>query len=231
MKKELLIFGAYGALGRGAAEVLIDKNYDHIYLCDRNPDNKISNPKITKIQTNDLTNEENVKEIFKDINADKGKSFFMFSTVGGFAGGKTIWETELSDFNRIMDMNLKTNFLLAKYFSKIVKDSHSGSIVFTSAYTGINAEPKKGIYGISKSALIHLVKTLAIEGKEINLTVNAIAPYIIDTSANREWMKDADHTGWIKPAEIGNLVNDLFNNYHFITGNVIRLTHRFKING
>jgi NAD(P)-dependent dehydrogenase (short-subunit alcohol dehydrogenase family) len=77
--------------------------------------------------------------------------------------------------------------------------------------------------------MIHLVKSLAKEGKEIKLSVNAIAPYIIDTPANRGWMKDSNFENWMKPEEIGELIHSVFNNYNFVTGNIIKLRDRFSL--
>ena len=121
-----------------------------------------------------------------------------------------------------------SGFFIAKYFSLLVSNSHSGSICFTSAFTGLNPEAGKGAYGVSKAALIHLIKTLSEEGKEIHLSANAIAPFIIDTLANREWMKDADYDSWMKPEEIGELIHSIFNNYNFVSGNVFELKNRFN---
>ena len=73
-----------------------------------------------------------------------------------------------------------------------------------------------------------MVKSLSLEGKAINLSVNAIAPYVIDTKANREWMRDFDFDSAMKPGEIGELINSIFNNYHFLTGNILELTNRFN---
>ena len=84
------------------------------------------------------------------------------------------------------------------------------------------------MYGTSKAALIHLIKSLAEEGKEINLSANAIAPFIIDTPANREWMKDADFSEWIKPSEIGDFVESIFQNYNLLSGNIYQLKYRFN---
>ncbi len=195
MKKELLIFGANGALGRGVTTTMLKKNYDKIYLFDFNIENEkvIPEKPVIKINTRDLSVEKNVADVFAKINPSKDTLFFLYSTVGGFAGGKTIRETDEAEWNKMMDMNLKSNFFIAKYFSRLVEQSAGGSICFTAAATGINPEAGKGSYGTSKSGLIHLVKTLALEGISIRLSANAIAPYIIDTPANREWMKDADY--------------------------------------
>lgn len=230
MRKELLIFGAGGYLGRGITETLLAKDYDKIYLFDFGISKaSINDERVALIDTEDLTVEANVIKAFTSVSSGKDRMFFLYSTIGGFSGGKKVWETDLDDWNKMFNMNLNINFLLAKQFAKIVKESFAGSICFTAAVTGLTAESGKSAYGISKSALIHLVKTLALEGKEINLTVNALAPYIIDTPANREWMKNGSHDSWLKANEIGELIDGLFSNFNFVTGNVIKLTNRFSI--
>ena len=225
MKNTLLIFGSSGALGNGITDYFLKKKYDQIYLFDfKHKDFFQDN--VNKITVKDLSEEKNVKDAFSRIIPSKDSVFYLFSTVGGFAGGKKIWETEVGDFNRMINMNLKTNFLIAKYFSLLVKDSHSGSICLTAAFTGLVPEKEKGVYGTSKAALIHLVKTLSEEGKQINLSANAIAPFIIDTPANREWMRDSDYSEWIKPVEIAELVDSIFQNYNTDSGNIFQLKYR-----
>jgi NAD(P)-dependent dehydrogenase (short-subunit alcohol dehydrogenase family) len=227
LKKELLIFGSSGALGNGVTEVFLKKQYDKIYLFDfKHRERSGRNLKLITIK--DLSEEENVKKAFLEIVPSKNTAYYLFSTVGGFTGGKNIWETEIGYFDRMINMNLKTSFLLSKYFASLVKESHSGSICLTAAYTGLEAEPGKAVYGISKAGVIHLVKTLAEEGKKINLSANAIAPFIIDTPANREWMKDGNYESWIKPDEIGEFVESVFQNYNILSGNIYQLKYRFK---
>jgi NAD(P)-dependent dehydrogenase (short-subunit alcohol dehydrogenase family) len=229
MKKVLLIFGANGALGKGITAALINKNYDKIYLLDFKFDEEIEDGSgsLEKIIIRDLSIEENVSGVFEKIHPSKDTLFFLYSTVGGFAGGKTIRETDEAEWNKMMDINLKSNFFIAKYFSRLVEKSAGGSICFTAAETGVNPEAGKAAYGTSKSALIHLVRTLALEGQAIKLSANAIAPYILDTPANRNWMQDADYKKWIKTEEIGELAHSIFQNFHFISGNILRLSSRF----
>ena len=231
MRKNLLIFGADGALGKGVAAALSKKDYDKIYLFDSHYEQKtVSKDRITKIKVEDLSIEENVIKAFELIPPHKNELFFLYSTVGGFTGGKSLWEMEVGEWDKMININLKSGFLIAKYFAGIIKSSAGGSICFTAAFTGLNPEANKSAYGVSKSGLIHLAKTLAIEGSKINLSVNAIAPYIIDTPANREWMKDSDFSQWIKPEEIGELAHSLFINFNFISGNTVLLNKRFDIN-
>lgn len=227
MKKELLIFGANGALGKGITRILTQKDFDKIYLFSSNIKEEVIDKNVFCIEINDLSKEENVIVAFSNLKPDKDTNYFLFSTVGGFWGGQTVWETKLEDWERMFKMNLTTNFLLAKHFSWLVKASAGGSICFTAAFTAENPEALKSSYGASKSALVHLIETLAQEGRKINLSVNGISPYIIDTPANRSWMPDADFKKWIKPEEIGEVAYSLFSNFNYVSGNNITLKDRF----
>jgi len=234
MKKELLIFGSNGALGKGVSEYLIGKDYDKVYLfASKHTDDK-PDPTTIKIITDDISIEANVEAAFKYLAPSKETAFFLFSAIGGYAGGKKIWETPIEDFDKMININLKTSYLIAKHFSKLVKDSHSGSLFFTAAYTGLFPESGKAVYGASKAALIYLVKTLAEEGTEIKMSVNAIAPFIIDTPANRRWMsapnssgRNEDYSSWLKPFEVGEIVESVFKKYNIITGNIFSLKEKF----
>jgi len=151
MRKELLIFGSSGALGSGVTDVFLKRSYDKIYLFDFKHKG-ITNTNAKQIIVKDLSIEENVKKAFEEVTPSNETIFFLFSTIGGFAGGKKVWETESECFDRMINMNLKTSFLISKYFSLLVSKSHSGSICFTSAYTGLVAEPEKGVLWFFKSS-------------------------------------------------------------------------------
>ena len=141
MQKYLLIFGSNGALGKGVTEVLAGKDYQKIILFDSKP-NIISGKNIEAVLVGNLSEEENVIKAFSNIKPSRDVEYFLFSTVGGFTGGKNLWESETSDLAKMLDSNLKTCFLIGKHFARLVKDSAGGSILFTAAYTGLI--PEKG---------------------------------------------------------------------------------------
>lgn len=228
MKKILLIFGANGELGAGVTNVLIEKDFDKIYLFDFNFDRSYNENKIHQIKIYDLSIDSNTQQAFSKINSETDSEYFLFSTIGGFWGGKKIWETSTEELMKMISMNLLTNFNIARYFSELTKNSKGGAIIFTSAYTANHPEENKFAYGMSKSSLSYLVKSLAIEGEKIKLSSMAIAPFILDTKANRNWMSDADFDKWIKPEEVGEIVYDLFRNYKISSGNIIELKIRLK---
>ncbi len=229
MDKKLIIFGANGALGKGVSKTLLSKDYDEIYLFDFKFDASFSDSKVKQFTIKDLSIEKNVIASLFEVKTNEKTKLFLYSTIGGFYGGTSVWETEEVDFDRMISMNLKTNFFIAKHFSALVKKSYAGSICLTSAFTGNHPEELKFSYGAAKSALNYLVKTLALEGDSINLSINAIAPFILDTPANRDWKKNANYSSWMKPEEIGELVHSLFNHYNFISGNIIELKNRFNV--
>jgi NAD(P)-dependent dehydrogenase (short-subunit alcohol dehydrogenase family) len=227
MDRKLLIFGANGALGKGITKTFLSKNFDEIYLFGSNFDENFSDSRIKPIIAKDLTIEKNVIVALNNVRVNEKTNLFLVSTIGGYYGGITVWESEETDFDRMFNLNLKSNYFLCKNFVDLVKRSSGGSICLVSAYTANHPEKLKFIYGASKSALNYMVKVLAEEGESINVSVNAIAPFIIDTSANREWNKSGNTEKWIKPEEIGELINSLFDNYNFISGNIIELKYRF----
>ncbi|HQI42404.1 MAG: hypothetical protein B6D44_10740 [Ignavibacteriales bacterium UTCHB2] len=226
--RKLIVFGASGALGKGVVKTLINKPFEEIILFDRKFDEAFADERIKTYNIKDLSVENNVLAALYEVKTSEKTQLHLFSTIGGYYGGTNVWETEEEDFNRMINMNLKSNFFIAKHFTSLVKKSYSGSICFTSAFTSLQPEKLKFIYGASKSALNYLVKSLAEEGRSINLSVNAIAPYIIDTPSNREWQKNADYTSWMKPEEIGELAYSLIENHNFVSGNILGLKHRFN---
>ena len=118
-------------------------------------------------------------------------------------------------------MNLTTGFLIAKYFSKKVVGTLGGSICFMSAYSGFQNEAGKFVYGVTKSGVNYLVKTLAKEGKQINLSANAVAPRIIDSPENRQWVKDM--TKVVSPEKICEKANLFFESHPDVSGEILAL--------
>lgn len=229
MKKELLIFGSSGSVGKEAVKIFSKINYDTIYLFQRSESKINTNNKIKLNVVKDLTLEENVRDSFSVIESDKDKLLFLFSTIGTFIGGKPFWNTDFIDFKKILDINLNPNFLILKYFAKKVEESAGGSACFISGYSGVEPMENSSIYGISKAALNYLIKTSALEGRKINLSVNAVAPYTIDTEENRKWINKNRLDTLIKPEEIINFAENCFENFQSISGNIITLKERMKI--
>ena len=222
MNKIFLLFGSSGHLGNTAIEYFLNQDYDKYYFFTRKPlEKKYESKNVEIVYINDLTDEQNVKDAFSKVNVPDNSQLFLFDTIGTYWGGKNISDTPYAEWKKLLDINLTTSFLIAKYFMILIKKSKSGSICFTSAYSSFINEPNIAAYGVSKSALNYLVKSLAVEGKLINMSANAIAPYIIDTPENREWMKDK--TKLIPTEKICKVVQKIFDDWEIFNGNIISL--------
>ena len=94
-------------------------------------------------------------------------------------------------FNKIMDVNVKGPFELAKQVYPILKAKKSGSIINISSIGGLRPEYGLGIYSVSKAALISLTKVLAKEWGDDNIPANVICPGLIKTKFSEAlWSND-----------------------------------------
>lgn len=94
-------------------------------------------------------------------------------------------------FNKIMDVNVKGPFELAKLVYPILKAKKSGSIINISSIGGLRPEYGLGMYSVSKAALISLTKVLAKEWGDDNIRANVICPGLIKTKFSEAlWSND-----------------------------------------
>lgn len=220
MRKIFILVGASGNLGKDALNFFTKKDYDDFYFISRKP---INYNKGNLILVDDLSNEENVKSTFDKISREKNNFYYLLNTIGGYIGGSTISETPLTDWQRMISLNLTTTFLIAKNFIQLCNTGSGGSFITISALSGIYPEKNKAPYSISKNGINYLTKLLALENKSNHISFNAIAPYIIDSEENREWVKDKSLL--ISKENICKLAEDIFNNTVAISGNIFELPY------
>lgn len=222
MKKIFILFGPTGDLGKAAVKYFLEKEFDYYYFISRKKikiDSSQNNHQT--IITGDLSKEQNVAHAFSKIEKDSSNTYFLFNTIGGYFGGKNIWDTDFENWEKMMNINLTASFLIAKHFSKLIIGTGGGSICLTSALSGFKNEKGKIAYGLSKNGVNFLIKSLALEGKDIGLTANAVAPQIIDTPANREWITYSSQL--VSTKKIFDTVYHFFSNHPEISGEIVRL--------
>ncbi|MCF8260440.1 MAG: SDR family oxidoreductase [Melioribacteraceae bacterium] len=220
MRDVLILAGVSGFLGSKVYEYFNQIDKFEIVLLNRSDFTPLS-PSHKKIIVGDFLIEKNVIKAFESITLEKSQKCFLFSTIGVYFGGRNIDQTELTDWNRVLDINLTASFILAKQFVKLVKNGSGGSICFTGAYSSFVPEKGKCVYNVSKAALNTFVENLNLEGESFNFTANLVAPSIIDSEENREWVKDSRDL--IKPLEIAKKVLILFENYSTFGGTFFKL--------
>jgi len=121
---------------------------------------------------------------------------------GGFAMSR-IDDTTLADLRRMLEMNAVSAFLCCREAVKAMR-GRGGRIVNVAAQSGV--EPRGGAgraaYAASKAAVAAITLALAEEVAGEGIWVNAVAPSIMDTEANRRAMPDADHAQWPRLADV-----------------------------
>lgn len=99
--------------------------------------------------------------------------------------------TDDKAFNKIMDVNVKAPFELAKLCLPIMEKNGGGSIINISSIGGISPEQMLGIYSVSKAALVSLTKVMAAEWGKYNIRANVICPGLIQTKFSEAlWSND-----------------------------------------
>ena len=102
-----------------------------------------------------------------------------------------IVEADGSAFDKIMNVNVKGPFELAKKAYPFMKQKKAGSVINISSIGGLRPEPGLGIYSVSKAALISLTKVMAKEWGEDNIRANVICPGLIKTKFSEAlWSND-----------------------------------------
>lgn len=144
---------------------------------------------------------------------------------------KSIWETEEYEWDNIMNCNLKTIYLFAKYSINMLKESKNPNIINIGSVHSLASSDKIAAYACSKSALVGLTRNLAIELGKFNIRVNCVSPGGIITNMlleglnrteitlneykNKHILKDVGY-----PSDISNIVY-MCTQSNFMTGSNI----------
>lgn len=171
----------------------------------------------------DVTNAAAVHSLFVQREEAWGGIDAVVNTVGGYAGGR-LTDTTPETWDRMFAINLRAAFLLTREAIQSMAPKGHGRIIHITAMSGTMAAPGKIAYGSSKAALISFIVSVAEELKGTGITINGIAPGIIDTPANRAEMPDADHRSWVQPTEIARSIIGLcLPEAGHISGTILRM--------
>jgi NAD(P)-dependent dehydrogenase (short-subunit alcohol dehydrogenase family) len=154
------------------------------------------------LDTSDLAEPGEVEGLVSGILGKFGRLDALLNTVGGWAGGKTVAETPLEEWQKMLDLNLRTAFLLSRAVLPSMLDAGWGRIVHTASRSAVEPRAKGAAYAVSKMGLITLTEVIAAEVKGTGVTANTVLPSTIDTPANRRMISKADPSKWVPPERI-----------------------------
>jgi len=147
-----------------------------------------------------LTDEADVKRLIDGAIAEYGRLDILVNLAGGLTKYKPAVEHTLDDWRAEIDNNLLSAFLTSRAAFPHLKASGDG-VIINFARAG---QPQANMvaYNCAKAGIEALTRTLALEGRDLGIRVNAIAPGLVNTASNIAAMKPKDMKRWAKRADI-----------------------------
>jgi NAD(P)-dependent dehydrogenase (short-subunit alcohol dehydrogenase family) len=183
-QRHVLVTGAAGVLGQSVAEA-----FEAAGAVVHAPARSL-----------DVTDEGVIAELYASL----PPLWASVHVVGGFLW-RPLLETALADLRAQLDVNLGSAFLCTREAARQML-GRGGRIVNVASRIAEAPAPGMAAYASSKAALVALTKTAALELRGHGILVNAVAPTIIDTPANRAAMPAAPHDSWARPAQIARAI-------------------------
>ena len=203
--KIALIAGANGGLGKSVTQAFLDAGATVVGVSRNIRQADFNHPSFVAIAA-ELSSGNAAKKLVDQVAAKFGRIDVLAHLIGGFAGGRTVAETDDPTFESMLDVNLRSAFYVLRSVIPQMRRAGSGRIIAIGSRAAEDPGPSVGAYSASKAALVSLIRTVALENKDRGITANVILPGTIDTPANRKAMPDADTRTWVQPTSIASLI-------------------------
>lgn len=154
----------------------------------------------------DVTDTAAVGALVEKLVGERGRLDILVNAVGGYGGGRKIWEEDTATYERMMALNLQSGFALARAAVPAMIRQKRGWIVNVASKAGYGHSPGAALYSASKAGALALFDSLSEEVKSYAINVNSVVPSIFDTPANRSAMPAADYTRWPQPGDIARVI-------------------------
>jgi NAD(P)-dependent dehydrogenase (short-subunit alcohol dehydrogenase family) len=203
-KTAIVTGGAAGSLGRATALALADRGLT-VVVVDRNEQALSELPDSIRREAGDATDPATAKSLIDRIAADVGPPDVLVNTIGTFRLADAL-STTPEDFQLMVDVNLGAALWLSQAVAPYMQQRGSGAIVHMSARPGTEPGGGMAAYSVTKAALSYLTRILDIELRPHGIRVNAVAPQLIDTAANRAQFPAEALAHAVAPEAIANVI-------------------------
>src|SRR5206468_6497122 len=203
--KVVLVTGANGGLGTYVTQTFLDAGATVVGTSRKIQQSDFNNPNFIALSA-EISTREGAQTLVDQVVARFGKVDVLAHTVGGFAGGQSIADTDDATFQRMFDLNLNCVFHILRAAVPPLRQTGTGRIIAIGSRAALEPGAGVGAYSASKAAMVSLLKTVALENKDAGLTANVILPGTMDTPTNRKAMPNADFSKWVRPATVASLI-------------------------
>lgn len=234
-KQIALVTGATRGIGRAIALTLAQNNITVIATA-------TTSDGVTKINEYlkphdglgvilDVSNKESIDTVIADITKQYGDISILVNNAG-ITKDNLFLRMQESDWDQVMDTNLKSVFLTSKAVIRSMTKNRFGRIVNITSVVAFTGNPGQVNYSSSKAGIVAFSKSLAKELGSRNITVNCVAPGFIETDMTEKLSEDVK-ASYIKniplgrlgkPQEIANCVKFLISDdANYITGTTLHV--------
>lgn len=198
-ERAALVTGAGGGIGRGTALELADdyaiavNDIDEESARETAAEIRDDGGKAVSVP-GDVADSETVEAIVAETASELGSIEVLVNN----AGIETVYpfvELPEADWDRVLDVNLKGQFLLSQaVVERMIADGIEGAVVNVSSYHDTVPRTEKIHYDISKAGVKMLTKDMALELAEYGINVNCVAPGVIESPMNAEILASEERT-------------------------------------
>lgn len=201
----VLVTGANGGLGTHVTRAFLDAGATVVGTSLKIPPSDFASERFTAVQSQ-LSSPDGARALADFVKERFGKLNVLAHTVGGFAGGQPVAETDDRTFEQMLDLNLKATFYLLRAVLPLMRKTGNARVIAIGSRSALEPGANVGAYSSSKAAMVSLIKTVALENKDTGLSANVILPGTMDTPGNRTAMPKADPSKWVQPATVASLM-------------------------
>ena len=181
--KVAVVAGGGGALGQATAVALSARGLT-VVAVDRNERGLADLPDDIRREVADATDPAAAKLLIDRIAGETGPPDVLVNTIGAFRLADAL-STTPETLQLMLDVNLGPALWLSQAVAPHMRQQGSGAIVHVTARPGLEPAGGMAAYSVSKAALVHLTRILDIELRPQGIRVNAVAPQLLDSPANR----------------------------------------------
>ncbi|MBN8987633.1 MAG: 3-oxoacyl-ACP reductase FabG [Rhizobiales bacterium] len=201
--KVIVVTGALGALGSVVVDTALERGA-RVASVDHAPTQVPATANQFELGGVDLTDAAAAKKAIDTAAAHFGRLDALINIAGGFSF-ETVAEGDPKTWQRMYALNVTTALNASRAAIPHLTAAGAGRIVNVGALGALQAGAGMGPYAASKAGVHRLTEALAAEYKG-RITVNAVLPSIIDTSANRASMPKSDFAKWVRPTELADVI-------------------------
>ena len=216
--KTAIITGATRGIGRGIAETFAKQGANVLFTYSSSSDlaNEIENQLskenvIVKGYKSDASSFEDCQKLVEKINKDFDVIDILINNAG-ITRDNLLMRMQEEDFDKVMNVNLKSVFNMTKAIQRTMLKQRFGSIINMSSVVGVKGNAGQSNYAASKAGIIGFSKSIALELGSRNIRCNVIAPGFIETEMTAA-LDEVTVQGWRDsiPLKRGGSTEDIAN--------------------